>query len=68
MRSRKAKDSHNGETRRVTVSQDVVTVNIKPGRATAAQKALYRRFWIKLVSRVKDEFNNDQNPKEEKRG
>ena len=35
-------------------------VDIKPGPASQAQKATYRRFWAKLISQAKDELKNDR--------
>jgi len=43
-----------------------VKVSIKPvnlADVTPAQKTLYRRFWAKVISQVKDKLNNEQNPK-----
>lgn len=35
-------------------------VNIQPGPASQAQKALYRKFWAKLISQVLDGVKNER--------
>ena len=37
-----------------------VNVDIQPGSTSPAQKAMYLRFWTKLVSQVKDEVNRGE--------
>lgn len=36
-----------------------LTVNIRLGPATTAQKSLYRLFWAKVISQVKDELEDE---------
>jgi len=35
-----------------------VTVNIKPGPVSPAQKQAWRRFWQKLIAQVQEEVEN----------
>jgi len=37
------------------VKQPVVTLNIKPGQVTPAQKQAWRRFWQTLISKAKND-------------
>jgi hypothetical protein len=60
LRSKGAKDKQTQATGQVAGKQAVVAVNIEEsGRASPAQKALYRRFWSKIIGQVKDGLRSE---------
>lgn len=42
-----------------TKAQPRVTVSIKPGLGTLAQRQAYKRFWTKLLTAAKEDINNE---------
>ena len=63
LESRKAKDTKTRDTSGVTARQSVVTVDIKAGRATPAQRQAWKCFWRKRISECQRELKAESEAK-----